>query len=119
MLPAPYHAFPDRNRAWPIHWPVGSNQPRNPSWTPARTVGIGRSAKFANVRFPSARPAATDRLRTATNVAVRPGTDIQRARRERSFISKETTGPTFVSQPRRERTGFVAVAAPWTVWAPS
>jgi hypothetical protein len=29
-----------------------------------------------------------------TNWRYRPGTDIQRARRERSFISMETTGPT-------------------------
>jgi hypothetical protein len=43
----------------------------------------------------------------------RPGADIERARRERSFISMQTTGPAFVPQPRRERTAFVAVAPPW------
>jgi hypothetical protein len=42
-----------------------------------------------------------------------PGADIERARRERSFISMQTTGPAFVPQPRRERTAFVAVAPTW------
>ena len=35
-------------------------------------------------------------LRPSTMSQVRPGADIERARRERSFISMQTTGPAFV-----------------------
>src|SRR5437016_2000759 len=41
------------------------------------------------------------------NRGSRPEADIERARRERSFISMQTTGPAFVPQPSRERTAFV------------
>src|SRR3954466_1180816 len=53
-----------------------------------------------------------------TTFCMRPGADIERARRERSFISMQTTGSALVPQPRPERTAFVAVAPPWHCLGP-
>jgi len=66
----------------------------------------------ANVRYSRGDWLQRVDLRPSTMSRVRPGADIERARRERSFISMQTTGPAFVPQPRRERTAFVAVAPP-------
>lgn len=84
-----------------------------------RSTAMGRVlAKNCTRPMPGVHPSPdTARLKSAGLNG--PGTDVQRARRERTFISKETAGPTFVPQPRRLRTAFVAVAAPWTVWAPN
>ena len=50
----------------------------------------------ANVRYSRGDWLQRVDLRPSTMSRVRPGADIERARRERSFISMQTTGPAFV-----------------------
>ena len=78
-----------------------------------RGVRVKRRQGNGRIRLPCparGRPTGRSDFRSgsAAEFRRRPGMDIQRARRERSFILKETTGPTSVPQPRPERTAFVA-----------
>jgi hypothetical protein len=95
--------FPrSRASAW------GRSRPLEQRHLPAALLPIAAlRAPIAAMRYASA--ARLGRLKFRD----RPGADIERARRERSFISMQTTAPAFVPQPRRERTTFVAVAPPW------